>query len=155
ACAAVGRAIDVCRRTGRIGAAAGDTPFRRLLLLILVGAAASLINPYGIRLYSEVFSVSRNPNLNDLVEWQPLAFRTRHGAIACPAAIVLLVAWIFDRRRLRAGEVLAVVGFGVGTVYSARMVLWWAPLATISFAIHAHALLRRFYPVTRRRSRSR
>ena len=155
ACAAVGRAIDVWRRTGRMAAAAGDNPFRRLLLLILVGVAASLVNPYGVRLYSEVFSVSRNPNLNDLVEWQPLAFRTRHGAIACAAAIVLLVAWIFDRRRLRAGEVLAVIGFGAATVYSARMVLWWAALAAVSFAMHAHALLRRFYPVTWRLGRSR
>jgi len=48
-----------------------------------------------------------------------------------------------------------VVGLGAATVYSARMVLWWAPLAAVSFAIHAHALLRQFYPVTRRLGRSR
>jgi hypothetical protein len=154
-CAALGRAIDVWRRTGRAACAADDAPFKRLILLTLVATAVSLVNPYGFRLYSEVISVSRNPNLSDLTEWQPLAFGTRHGLITVAAAIVLLAAWIFDRRRLRAGEVLAVVGFGAATVYSARMVLWWAPLAAVSFAIHAHALLRRSWPVTWRLGRSR
>lgn len=148
-CASLGRAIEVARRTRSAAAATRDAVFKRLALLTLLAALAGLANPYGWRVYAEVLSFSRNPNLTDVIEWQPLALGTRQGKIAVGAALALLIAWALSPRRLRAAELLAVVGLGVATFASARMIVWWAPLVAVSCARHALAAWGRLRPISR------
>jgi hypothetical protein len=45
-----------------------------------------------------------------------------------------------------AGEALALVGLGIAAFWSTRMLIWWAPVATGCFIVHAHAAWRRFRP---------
>jgi hypothetical protein len=73
-CAVLGRGIDVWRRTGRVSRIFRDRHARRLLLTTELAAAATLLNPYGLRLYAEVLSFSGNLNLQDLIEWNSLNF---------------------------------------------------------------------------------
>lgn len=145
-CTCLGRVIDVWRRTKRLAAPWRDHRLRRLLLMTALAVVATLLNPYGARLYAEVLAISRNPNLGRLIEWQALGLRSVQGEIASGLAVALVVAYTLSRRRIPAGEVLALVGLGAAAFCSARMILWWAPVATGCFVVQAHAAWRRFRP---------
>lgn len=147
ACACAGRAIDVWRRTGRWNASFQDASVRRLLLLTELAAVAALLNPYGLRLYGEVLTFSENPNLRNLIEWDPLNFRTVQGELAAATALILAVVYRLSPRRVPAAEVLALVALGTSALWSARLLIWWTPIAAACFVMHAHAAWRRFYPL--------
>ncbi len=44
---------------------------KETLVLCLVAAGATLLNPYGIVLWLHVISFGSNPNLSTISEWQP------------------------------------------------------------------------------------
>jgi hypothetical protein len=147
ACACLGRAIDVGRRTRRLAAPFRDVPARRLLLILELAAVAALLNPYGLRLYAEVLTFSENPNLRNLIEWDPLSFRTMQGQLSAATALALAIVYRLSPRRVSAGEILALVAFGGAALWSARMLIWWTPIAGGCFVIHAQAAWRRFFPL--------
>lgn len=144
ACWCAGRALDVWRRTGNIEAIAADVRTRRLFLLIELAAVAVLANPFGIGVYSEVVSVAKNPNLDSLVEWQSLNFRSSQGQAAAAIAAALAVVFRLTPRRVSAAEVLALLGFGAATLWTSRMINWWAPVAAYCLVLHGHATWRRW-----------
>jgi hypothetical protein len=146
-CACLGRTIDVWRRTRRLYAPLRDTPVRRLFLLAELAAIAALLNPYGLRLYTEVLTFSENPNLRSLIEWDPLNFRTMQGQLCAATALALAIVYRLSPRRVNAAEVLALVVLGASALWSARMLIWWTPVAAACFTIHAHAAWRRFFPM--------
>lgn len=145
-CFTLGRAIDVWRRTGLFAATWRDARVRRLFLLTELAAAAVLINPYGLRLYLEVFTFSGNPNLADMIEWQPLSIRSSHGLMAALVATALVFVYRLSPRRISAAEVLLLIGFGAATLWTTRMLIWWAPLATMHLVWHAHAVAQKLLP---------
>jgi len=145
-CACLGRVIDVWRRTRRLAAPLKDRRLRRLLAVTSLAMAAVLFNPYGPELYAEVLAFARNPNLDRLLEWQPLALRSVQGEIAAGTAGALVLAYALSPRRVPAGEAVALLGLGVATFWSARMLIWWAPVATGCLVVHVHAAWRRFRP---------
>ncbi len=146
ACACLGRTIDVWRRTRKLYAPLHDAVVRRLFLLTELAAVAALLNPYGLRLYGEVLTFSENPNLHNLIEWDPLNFRTMQGQLCAITALALAVVYRLSPRRVNAGEVVALVALGASALWSARMLIWWTPVAAACFTIHAHAAWRRFFP---------
>ena len=123
------------------------TAVRRYFLLTELAAVAALLNPYGLRLYAEVLTFSENPNLRSLVEWDPLNFRTVQGQLSAATALALGIVYRLSPRRVSAGEVLALVALGASAMWSARMLIWWTPIAVACFTIHAHAAWRRFFPL--------
>ncbi len=128
-CWCAGRAIDVWRRTGRLAAIRHDRLVRRLFLTTELAAAAVLLNPYGLRLYSHVLSFSANPNLADLVEWHPLQIRDVQGQAAALVALGLVFAYRLSPRRVSAIEVLSLLLFGGAALWTQRMLAWFAPVA--------------------------
>jgi hypothetical protein len=144
ACAAVGRTIDVWRRTRRLAAPLHDSRVRRLFAATALAALAVVFNPYGLRLYPEVVAFSRNPNLRQLLEWQVLDLGSTQGKIAVGVAAGLVVVFLLSPRRLPAGELLALVALGGAALWSARMLIWWTPVAAHAFAVHAHEVCQRF-----------
>jgi len=146
-CATIGRGVDVWRRTNRVSSMFRDRHARRLLLTTELAAAATLLNPYGLRLYAEVLSFSGNQNLQDLIEWNSLNFRSMQGQLAAGTALALAIVYRLSPRRVSAGELLALVVLGAAGMWSARMLIWWTPLAVACFVLHAHAAWRRFHPL--------
>jgi hypothetical protein len=146
ACGSAGRAIEVWRRTKKSSAVCHDTHVRRLFLTTALGAVAALLNPYGLRLYSEVLSISSNPNVQSLVEWAPLDYQSMQGNIALAGALALIAIYRWSPRRAPAGEPLALLALGALTAWSARFLVWWAPLAAAGFAVHSHAAWQRYHP---------
>jgi len=137
---AIGRVFDVTWRTGRLGAALRDSEARRLVLLTQLAAIAVLLNPYGIGLYGEVFAVTGNPNLEDLFEWEPLSLRMGQGQAAATITIGLFLLYRMSPRRVTCGEVLAIIGLGLATLWTSRMINWWAPLAAYYVGVHLAAI---------------
>lgn len=137
-----GRAIDLVRRTGSWKVLLRDDRLRRHVLLLELAAAATLINPYGFRVYPAALEISRNLNLNDLTEWFPLTLNTAQGALFGIAVLGLVMLYRCSPRRVAAWEVLALGTLGWATLTSARMIVWWAPVVALLAAQHGYALWR-------------
>jgi hypothetical protein len=142
ACFCAGRAADVLRRTGSFRAAVRDERVRRTFLLGELAAAAVLVNPYTIGLYAEALRVSGNENLQDLTEWHPLTLRDGQGQMFIMVALALAVLYRLTPRRVRSWEVLMLIGLGLATMWTSRMIVWWAPVAALLIAQHAFAVWR-------------
>lgn len=140
----VGRAIDLLRRTGRLKSLVRDDRFRRLVVALELAAVATLLNPYGLSLYSEVLTFGSNPNLLAIIEWSPLSLRMLQGQAAALCALLLIVAYRFSPRRASAAELFALAGLGGGALWSSRLILWWAPVAVYYLALHGWASWRKW-----------
>jgi len=141
---ALGRGGDVLRRTDKFAAVVNDWPFWRLVLLTQLAAAAVLLNPYGLRIYADTWLFLKNPNLQDLPEWDPLTLRMFQGQAAAGVALALLFVYRMTPRRIGTGEVLALILFGGSMLWTSRMIVWWAPVAAYFLTIHAAAVRRSF-----------
>lgn len=143
-CFCAGRAVDVLRRTGSVRAAIDDAKTKRYFLLTELAAVAVLMNPYGLRLYVEVLRFSGLENLQDLTEWHPLTLRDDQGPLFVGAALLLVALYRVSPRRVQSWEVLALVGLGLATLHSSRMLIWWAPVAALLIAQHGYAAWRKW-----------
>lgn len=140
----IGRAVDIGWRTRNWRIALRDGEFQRWLLLTQLAAAAALINPYGLGLYLEVLTFGSNPNLEDLIEWDPLTIRMRQGQAAAAVFVIALVVYRLTPRRVRAREVIIFGGLGLAAMWHSRMLLWWAIVAAYYVPLQLAAVARRF-----------
>ena len=138
----IGRAIDVLRRTGKFNVMLGDSRVRQYFVLTELAAAAVLLNPYGLSIYTAVLSASSNPNMVSIVEWMPLTLRHDQGKATAISALMLMFLYRVSPRRLSSAEVISVVGLGLASMWSSRFVTWFAPVVALHTAIHAGASLR-------------
>ncbi len=153
----LGRAIDVYHRSRKISTIWQDILTRRLVGLLLLSSCAVMINPYGPKLYAYVLTFSQNPNLSDLTEWQMLSVWNSQGQ----AFVIIVTLWCmaayFSPQRVCATELLLLAGLGGLTIWTSRMILWFAPVAAYYLALHVGAIwqrigLRRWLPDASRRS---
>jgi hypothetical protein len=136
--------MDIGRRTRSWRCVWRDVTVRRLLLLLELAATGVLLNPYGLGLYAEVLSFGGNANLKDLVEWDPLTIRVPFGQAAAVIAVVLCIVYRLTPRRVRAGEVLLLFGFGAMALWHSRMLVWWSVVAAYYLALHGAAIWQRW-----------
>lgn len=137
---AAGRSLDLAVRCGEFRAIRRDSHVRRLVMMLELAAAAVLLNPYGLRLYAEVFAISNNPNVAELTEWGPLQLRMIQGQMTGVVALLLIVIYRLSPRRVTSAEVLLLFGFGAAALWSSRMLVWWVPLAVTYGMQHAGAI---------------
>ena len=140
----LGRAIDLFRRTGTFQALLRDHQLRRKFLLFELACAAVVVNPYGLAIYPAALQIASNPNLNDLTEWHQLGLAEAQGTLFGIVAVALAMLYRSSPRRVRSWEVLTLVVLGWSTLTSARMIVWWAPVAALLLAVHGHAVWRRW-----------
>lgn len=140
-----GRGLDLLRRTRTLRSLWHDVRFRRLFLLTELATVATLLNPYGLAIYPEVLTFAGNPNLADLLEWDPLTLRMTQGRAAAAVALLLMIAYRITPRRVTAGEVLLLIGLGGAALWTSRMIIWWGPVAALLLALHAHAICARWW----------
>lgn len=134
-----GTALDVTRSRGLRGAVCDSTVID-FGLLTVTAALAGLVTPYGPRLYGEVLSFAANSNLRDLIEWAPLRYDTWQGRTFLTVAAILAALTVVRRRQISFARMLPVLGLGVATAASARMLVWWSPLAAGCLAHQLGAL---------------
>ncbi|MBS0267073.1 MAG: hypothetical protein JSS02_34425 [Planctomycetes bacterium] len=143
---AIGAGLDQFRRPSERSAMPDQAAFFRLLLTTVLAGLAPLINPYGFRLYAEVLAISRHPNLRDLIEWQQLNLQTNQGRFFVAAALTLCATTILAQRPLRAREITPLAVFGLLSLWSARLLIWWTPLAALALMGNIQAIVLRFFP---------
>lgn len=142
----VGRMMDLLYRTGTFRSWSHDAKVRRWLVWLQLSAVAALVNPWGLGLYTEVLAVGQNSNLQALTEWHPLSIRALHGMAFVAISTALIVMYRWTPRRISAWEPLLLLGLGIATLWSARFMVWWSPVAAMLLAQHTHAVCRRWSP---------
>lgn len=118
-----------------------ERSLRQLSGLAFLAAATALFNPYRLDLYREAVQFSANENLKDLLEWQPLFIREPQGVVFAMAVMGLVLIYRLTPRKIATWELLSLCGLGFATLWSVRMIVWWAPLASLLLAVHGHAAL--------------
>lgn len=146
ACRFVGSLIDAAFAARSLNSGFHDIAARQFCGLTVIAACACLVNPYGPRLYADVLLVAVNPNLRDLIEWAPLNFSTGQGWIFLAIVVAIIVTMLVKWRQVSAASLLPVIVFGITTAASARMLVWWAPLAAGYLALHLANLGKRLFP---------
>ena len=139
---AAGRMIDVTVRCGQWRAVLRDSQIRRWILMTQLAAAATLLNPSGLRIYAAAFSFANQANTSGLADWEPLSLRNMSGQVAALIAVQLMVLYRLSPRRVAAAEVLLLFGFGGAALWSSRLLAWWVPIAAYYFVLHASPLMR-------------
>ncbi|MEZ6064974.1 MAG: hypothetical protein R3B90_04545 [Planctomycetaceae bacterium] len=142
ATAAVGGGLDVLWRTRDPIRAVRSSELWRPLLLLQLCAAAALLNPAGLRIYADAVRISANPNLSVLLDWSPLTLRVPQGMAFAAGVVLLALVFRWSPRRLRTAEILLLVGFGCGTMWSVRMIVWFGCVAGYLFGVHGAAAWR-------------
>ncbi|MGC1274866.1 MAG: hypothetical protein WBC44_14255 [Planctomycetaceae bacterium] len=137
---ALGRGGDILRRTDKFAAIVRSWSFWRLVLLTELAAVAVLLNPYGLRLFADVWLFGKHANLDSIVEWQPLTLQMTQGQAAAGVSLALLFLYRMTPRRIGTGEVLALLLFGGLTLWTSRMIVWFAPLAAYCVMLHGAAV---------------
>lgn len=136
----LGYAIDIGRHSPRFVIA--HPVVIRMLLMTQLATAAVLLNPCGLGIWTEVLSISGHPNIESMYEWMPLTLRTVQGKMMAASGLLLMFLIKMSPRRVRLIEVLPLVVFGLFTLWSSRMINWWAPLASITAAVHLAPIAR-------------
>lgn len=133
----VGRVIEAAwaGKGGRVKAVLADTGVRRLTLAIALGLVAACLTPAGPKIYLNVLTFGRHPNLMTLLEWEPIDFVTvgRGGPLYIAVGVLLVVfhalATVFTRTWLRPGQYLMLAAFAAAPLLQQRMMTWWLPVS--------------------------
>lgn len=119
------------RRFGRRGSDAAPLyPWSACLIACL---AATLLNPYGWRIYQYAGSLSAVGISRDIEEWLPPSPRTLVGAMFALSVVGVGVLAVMGRRRLTVRDACILGCFAIPACWSVRMTVWWflaaAPIA--------------------------
>ncbi len=118
--------------------AALKSPYgKRLALLTALCSLGALVNPNGYLVYQEVLLVGRHPNIATMYEWDALSLEMKQGKAFLAVCIVLIPLLWIRRRRVTFAEGYSLLLFLTLTIWSSRMICWFAPLAAMSLSIHA------------------
>jgi hypothetical protein len=122
-----------------------DPAVRRWLGACLLGAAATLVNPYGVRLWLATLSFAENENLRGVAEWMPMTIVGPGGKSFALSWVMLLVALRHSRQPLPVASTLMLALFSAAAVSSVRMMAWYAPVFAVAIVPHAADLWRRYF----------
>jgi hypothetical protein len=108
----------------------------RLLLAGLASLLATMVNPYGYRVWSYAAGLATNPVIRrTITEWQPPTIRSYTGAVFFLSVVVVagvLIARV--RRPVPWGSLLSLVVFLAIALAALRGVWWWTMVAPIVLA---------------------
>jgi len=119
-------------------------PIRKLILLLGCQFLATLVNPYGHRIYYSAFAFASNPQLGKVImEWMPLLAEPKEPAGIVPCVLALMAFWLaaalWGGGRVRIEYVLLFTFFTASTFYGRRNLVLFGPLSIplISWVIAA------------------
>ncbi|VAX39910.1 hypothetical protein MNBD_PLANCTO02-1803 [hydrothermal vent metagenome] len=136
----VGSFIDLLRRTDGFRSSFLGSRFRRYLSIFELAILATLLNPYGLRIYSGVASMVQSDNLQDLLQWNALTLRLPQGQAVAFLSLLLVIVYRMTPRRISTIEVIQLIGLGAAALWMAHMTIWWAMVAAWYFMLHASAV---------------
>jgi hypothetical protein len=135
-CFFLGRVVEVAWNERSLKAVLLDREVRRQLYWCELAFAATLVNPYGIDAWIAAVQFASNPNLRDILEWNPMILLGPGGREFAAACVVLAFAWRHSRRTVNPADVFMLLIFGLGAVLQIRMTGWFAFAWGIALAPH-------------------
>ena len=146
ACMLIGRVVEVGWQSRDTDTVLQDSAARRWLYLFELSAAATLINPLGLDLWIHTVTFSSNPNLAQVLEWEPLVVFGVGGRPFAVSVVLLLIIWRQSRRAIRPTEVVLLLVFGFAAINGVRMLGWYAPIFVVVVAPHIADIIARWFP---------
>jgi hypothetical protein len=124
-----------------------DTALRRLALVIVLSATATMLNPHGPLLWKYSWEMSRHPNIGTFMEeWKPLPIKSGSGMVFLFSVLVLAALARWSPQRFTALQVLLLLAFGWQSLAHSRMLVWWVMVFPWVAVPHLHAVCRRYLP---------
>ncbi|HEX8025968.1 MAG TPA: hypothetical protein VF484_07175 [Candidatus Limnocylindrales bacterium] len=115
-------------------------PSTRLLgVVTLASVAATLVNPFGLGVWTYLVSLATNPTISSRVsEWRPPTPLDPSGALFYLSVLAVVALLVVRRRRgLRlpgAAGLATLAAFGLLAAYTGRGLAWWPPAALFVIA---------------------
>lgn len=117
-------------------------PSRQSLAVLLLGIAATLVNPFGPGVWGYAAGIGANPAITDRVsEWQRTTPFTVPGALFYASAIGTLLVMVRGRTALRWPDWLWTAGMLAIGVWTVRGLAWWPFAAAFVVAAALPVLL--------------
>jgi hypothetical protein len=115
------------RRTGR----GSNRPNPKLLVASFVlSALATLLNPYGWRIYQYAFSLAATVMPRHVEEWLPPSMHQWLGQSLVASALLIGGLYAIRRRQPKVLDATLMICFLPLALHAARMVVWWAIVAS-------------------------
>lgn len=127
----------------------GDAPdtlppalLRRLALVLVLCALATLLNPYGAQIYGYVRQLQQDPASQRYVtEWQPPVITSlEHVLIFFAPFFIVMLGLLYSATPLDLTELGLFVGFSIFALVSTRNGIWFAIAVAPIFVWHMQAL---------------
>lgn len=145
---AIGAVCRAWRRGCSFLATIRDPETKETLVLCLVAAGATLLNPYGIVLWLHVISFGSNPNLSTISEWQPPELTSMTALGGLLSSTVFVATLKFRRHNPTSTEWGLLTLFTAAVCLRERMVTWYAPVVVLLVMPGIHGLLDRISTTT-------
>ena len=114
---------------------------RRLALVGGLSAVATLVNPFGIRVWTYVTSIAANPTISGRVaEWGPPSVRTPLGALFFGSVLATFVFLSTREHRASLVTLVALCFYALLGMAAVRGVVWWALACPVLIAPSLHAV---------------
>jgi hypothetical protein len=103
---------------------------KRTMAITALSILATVVNPFGLRVWDYVFGVSSNTVITRvIVEWQPPTIHDLIGAIFFASILGAAVIAVRSERRLSWTSLLTMAIFIVIGLYAVRGIFWWGLIA--------------------------
>ena len=127
-----------------------DTYLKRLFFLLIILASVTLINPYGVYVWKDIWVNSSISQIRS-TEWQPTAMNSFIGYCLVVSIVISSIILKYSRRRVTIADAILLLTFLFAGFKSVRMVLWWGIVSAPVLAAHFCSL----EPVAKRISRQK
>ena len=131
----VGEAIEKYCDRRRIKDLIKDSRLKRLLFLLIILVSVTLINPYGIDIWRDMWanaSISQGRS----TEWRATAMNDFIGFCFIISIVISGIILKYSKRRIMVTEAILLLAFLFAGFKSTRMIIWWGIVSAPILAVH-------------------
>jgi len=124
----------------RIKRLTGDSRLRRLLFLLIILTLVTLINPYGINIWKDVW-VNSSMSAARSAEWRQTIMNDFSGYYIpgyffIVSVVLASIILIYSKRKITFTDALLLLAFLFASFKAVRMLLWWGIVSAPILAVH-------------------
>jgi len=108
---------------------------RRLLFLLIILAFVTLINPYGIDIWKDMWNNALISQRRS-VEWQPTMMNDFTGYCFIISIVISSIILKYSKRRIAPQEAILLLAFLLLAFKACRMIIWWGIISAPILAYH-------------------
>ncbi len=131
----LGEAIDEYYNRKSIKGLIKDSRLKRLLFLLIILTSVTLISPYGIYIWKDMWTTSSIAQMR-VIEWQPTTMNHFTGHCFIISIVISSIILKYSRRRITITDAILLLAFLFAAFKAGRMILWWGIVASPILAAH-------------------